>query len=170
MSPAQAILPGPEKLLPGPEKLLPGPGKPLFLPRPPILTPGDANLTSRDPTMLSPPSLRAYADRMQADYLRYRIAKDSAETFYNRLAVFHSSLNPFRYYLNPLNPLMKSLVQPATATMGIDLSMKPLGMSLPPPPPLLPFNNLEDRKRGLEEVQGECNVPEKKLKTAGKRK
>ena len=65
MSPAQAILPGPEKLLPGP-------GKPLFLPRPPILTPGDANLTSRDPTMLSPPSLRAYADRMQADYLRYR--------------------------------------------------------------------------------------------------
>ena len=99
-----------------------------------------------------------------------RIAKDSAETFYNRLAVFHSSLNPFRYYLNPLNPLMKSLVQPATATMGIDLSMKPLGMSLPPPPPLLPFNNLEDRKRGLEEVQGDCNVPEKKLKTAGKRK
>ena len=72
MSPAQAILPGPDKLLPGPEKLLPGPGKPLFLPRPPILTPGDANLTSRDPTMLSPPSLRAYADRMQADYLRYR--------------------------------------------------------------------------------------------------
>ena len=79
MSPAQAVLPGPEKLLPGPEKLLPGPGKllpgpgkPLFLPRPPILTPGDANLTSRDPTMLSPPSLRAYADRMQADYLRYR--------------------------------------------------------------------------------------------------
>ena len=67
MSPAQAILPG------GPEKLLPGPGKPLFLPRPQILTPsGDANLTSRDPTMLSPPSLRAYADRMQADYLRYR--------------------------------------------------------------------------------------------------
>ena len=66
MSSAQAILPG------GPEKLLPGPGKPLFLPRPPILTPGDANLTSRDPTMLSPPSLRAYADRMQADYLRYR--------------------------------------------------------------------------------------------------
>ena len=99
-----------------------------------------------------------------------RIAKDSAEAFYNRLAVFHSSLNPFRYYLNPLNPLMKSLVQPATATMGIDLSMKPLGMSLPPPPPLLPFNNLEDRKRGLEEVQGDCNVPEKKLKTAGKRK
>ena len=72
ISPAQVILPGPEKLLPGPEKLLPGPGKPLFLPRPPILTPGDANLTSRDPTMLSPPSLRAYADRMQADYLRYR--------------------------------------------------------------------------------------------------
>ena len=73
MSPAQAILPGPEKLLSGgPGKLLPGPGKPLFLPRPPILTPGDANLTSRDPTMLSPPSLRAYADRMQADYLRYR--------------------------------------------------------------------------------------------------
>ena len=66
MSLAQAILPGPEKLLPG------GPGKTLFLPRPPILTPGDANLTSRDPTMLSPPSLRAYADRMQADYLRYR--------------------------------------------------------------------------------------------------
>ena len=66
MSPAHAILPGPEKLLPG------GPGKPLFLARPPILTPGDANLTSRDPTMLSPPSLRAYADRMQADYLRYR--------------------------------------------------------------------------------------------------
>lgn len=27
----------------------------------------------RDPAMLSPPSLRAYADRMQADYLRYRL-------------------------------------------------------------------------------------------------
>ena len=95
-----------------------------------------------------------------------RIAKDSAETFYSRLAVFHSSLNPFRYYLNPLNPLVKSLVQP----MGVDLSVKPLGMSLPPPPPLLPFNTLEDRKRGLEEIQGDCNVPEKKLKTMGKRK
>ena len=99
-------------------------------------------------------------------FLPRRIAKDSAETFYSRLAVFHSSLNPFRYYLNPLNPLVKSLVQP----MGMDLTMKPLGMSLPPPPPLLPFNTLEDRKRGLEDIQGDCNIPEKKLKTIGKRK
>ena len=59
---------------------------------------------------------------------------------------------------------MKSLVQP----MGMDLSIKPL--SLPPPPPLLPFNSIEDRKRGLEDIQGDCNIPEKKLKTIGKRK
>ena len=49
------------------------PGKPLLPPRHPVLTGGDGNLTgARDPTMLSPNSLRAYADRMQADYLRYR--------------------------------------------------------------------------------------------------
>lgn len=54
--------------------------------------------------------------------------------------------------------------------MGMDLSVKPLGMSLPPPPPLLPFNTLEERKRGLEEIPGDCNIPEKKLKMMGKRK
>ena len=47
------------------------PGKPFFVPRQPILCGGE----ERDPTMLSPPSLRAYADRMQADYLRYRHAQ-----------------------------------------------------------------------------------------------
>ena len=44
------------------------PGKPLLPPRHPVLMGGDG----RDPAMLSPTSLRAYADRMQADYLRYR--------------------------------------------------------------------------------------------------
>ena len=34
---------------------------------------GDLTGGGRDPAMLSPPSLRAYADRMQADYLRYRL-------------------------------------------------------------------------------------------------
>ena len=49
------------------------PGKPLLPPRHPVLMGGDGNLTGgRDPAMLSPTSLRAYADRMQADYLRYR--------------------------------------------------------------------------------------------------
>ena len=49
------------------------PGKPLLPPRHPVLTGGEGNLTGgRDPAMLSPNSLRAYADRMQADYLRYR--------------------------------------------------------------------------------------------------
>ena len=49
------------------------PGKPLLPSRHPVLTGGDGNLTGgRDPTMLSPNSLRAYAERMQADYLRYR--------------------------------------------------------------------------------------------------
>ena len=40
----------------------------------PVLTTGDLAVGGggRDPAMLSPPSLRAYADRMQADYLRYR--------------------------------------------------------------------------------------------------
>ena len=76
-------------------------------------------------------SLKAYADRMQADYFRYRIAKESAENFYSRLAVFHNTFNPFRYYLNPFalrqfgspsaGPLPASQVSPP----GVDLSLKP---------------------------------------------
>ena len=51
------------------------PGKPLLLPRThQTMTAGEGTLTGGDPAMLSPPSLRAYADRMQADYLRYRLA------------------------------------------------------------------------------------------------
>ena len=48
-----------------------------------------------------PAQLKAYADRMQADYVRYRLAKESADSFYSRLAVFHNTFSPFKYYLNP---------------------------------------------------------------------
>ena len=76
-------------------------------------------------------SLKAYADRMQADYFRYRLAKESAENFYSRLAVFQNTFNPLRYYLNPFalrqfgppgpGPGPGSQVSPP----GVDLSLKP---------------------------------------------
>ena len=106
--------------------------------------------TSTTPLLLHPStatmsaSLKAYAERMQADYMRYRIAKESADSFYSRLAVFHSPLNPFRYYLNPL---MKGLTSPPSPVV-MDLSMKPMVGSLHPP--LLPFT-MEERKRAVEE-------------------
>ena len=72
-------------------------------------------------------SLKAYADRMQADYFRYRLAKESAENFYSRLAVFQNTFNPFRYYLNPF--ALRQLAPPGPGCQvsppGVDLSLKP---------------------------------------------
>ena len=71
-------------------------------------------------------SLKAYADRMQADYFRYRLAKESAENFYSRLAVFQNTFNPFRYYLNPF--ALRQFGPPGPGCQvsppGVDLSLK----------------------------------------------
>ena len=74
-------------------------------------------------------SLKAYADRMQADYFRYRLAKESAENFYSRLAVFQNTFNPLRYYLNPfaLRQFGGAGAGPGgrVSPPGVDLSLKP---------------------------------------------
>ena len=121
-------------------------------------------------------SLKAYADRMQADYFRYRIAKESADNFYNRLAVFQNTFNPFRYCLNPL--ALRSLVPPQDPP-GVDLSLKNIGMGLPLskpfpiPPPLSPFNALDEispKKRSMDESENLDISLEKKQKLTLKRK
>ena len=135
------------------------------------------------PVSMSPPnitnvsaSLKAYADRMQADYFRYRIAKESADNFYNRLAVFQNTFNPFRYYLHPL--ALRGLVPPQESP-GVDLSLKNMGMglpltkNLPVPSPLSPFTPLDDisaKKRSLEHPDMPESSLEKKQKLLLKRK
>ena len=124
------------------------PSPPPLLPAPPSLLP--PSLTS--PLSLKPydslkaplPSLKTYADMMQADYVRYRMAKESADTFYSRLAVLQNSFNPFRYCLNPL--ALKSLMLPGDQYPP---------SALPPPslPPALLPHALEgaSRKRSLDD-------------------
>ena len=126
-------------------------------------------------------SLKAYADRMQADYFRYRMAKESADNFYNRLAVFHQTFNPFRYYLNPFTlrsfgPLPSSPVSPDLAP-GVDMSIKTPMNILPninkpfPIPPLHGvqpnFPDISPKKRHFEEADGSCYPSEKKSKMCG---
>ena len=124
--------PSPLPLLPAPPSLLP-----------PSLT-SPLSLKPYDSLKAPVPSLKTYADRMQADYVRYRMAKESADTFYSRLAVLQNSFNPFRYCLNPL--ALKSLMLP--------------GDQYPPsalPPPSLPRALLPHvlegacRKRSLDD-------------------
>ena len=100
-------------------------------------------------------SLKAYADRMQADYFRYRLAKESAENFYSRLAVFQNTFNPFRYYLNPFalrqfGPPGPGPGQgPQGSPPGVDLSLKPtLGTNINSK---LPANH-QYQHQGFEEV------------------
>ena len=121
-------------------------------------------------------SLKAYADRMQADYFRYRIAKESADNFYNRLAVFQNTFNPFRHYLNPL--ALRNLMPPQESP-GVDLSLKNMGMGLPVtkqfpiPTPLSPFNTLDDispKKRLIDQSENLDISLEKKQKLSLKRK
>ena len=125
-------------------------------------------------------SLKAYADRMQADYFRYRMAKESADNFYNRLAVFHQTFNPFRYYLNPFT--LRSFGPPPTSPVsqdippGIDMSVKTPMNVLPninkpfPIPPLQQnFPDISPQKRLFEEADGigSCYPSEKKSKMCG---
>ena len=125
-------------------------------PSPPPLLPASPSLLPPSPTSplsLKPynllaaplPSLKAYADRMQADYVRYRMAKESADTFYSRLAVLQNSFNPFRYCLNPL--ALKSLMLPGDQYPA---------SALPPPslpPALLPhaLDGGSTRKRSADD-------------------
>ena len=119
-------------------------------------------------------SLKAYADRMQADYFRYRLAKESAENFYSRLAVFHNTFNPFRYYLNPFALRQFSCPSPASAppaSPGVDLSLKPLTTHAKQLHPT-PSHCLEDvklKKRQFEENDS-VNPGEKRQKLSMKRK
>ena len=112
--------------------------------RSPSLLPSSLSLPfSRKPynSLKAPlPALKAYADRMQADYVRYRMAKESADTFYSHLAVLQNSFNPFRYCINPL--ALKSLMLPEYQYPPSALPMRSL------PPALLPLEGA-NRKRSL---------------------
>ena len=119
-------------------------------------------------------SLKAYADRMQADYFRYRIAKESAENFYNRLAVFHNTFNPFRYYLNPFTLRQFGCPPPPTpgpgspaSPPGVDLSLKP-SKQFPLPHPQC-FEEVSNKKRHCEDTESGV-AGEKRQKLSLKRK
>ena len=143
-------------------------------PPPPFLGPAGLG----NPAINISASLKAYADRMQADYFRYRLAKESADSFYSRLAAFQNTFNPFRYYLNPFN--LRNFgpqgagVSPVNAELpaGLDMSLKPMGL-LPKPPFPLPQlhspgkfvgDSSGGKKRGFEENSEGFVSAEKKSK------
>ena len=119
-------------------------------------------------------SLKAYADRMQADYFRYRLAKESAENFYSRLAVFQSTFNPFRYYLNPFS--LRQFSPPGPGPLpplspGVDLSLKPLAPHAKQlhQPQSHAMEDVKVKKRQFEE-NDPGSVGEKRQKLSMKRK
>ena len=128
-------------------------------------------------------SIKAYADRMQADYFRYRLAKESADNFYNRLAAVHNTFNHFRNYFNPFMMRSFGLNPPVnTEHAGVDMCLKPMphpGQHNPnflqPPLPLhLPYlQNFQEsgaKKRGVDDVDQDHPGVEKKAKLFNKRK
>ena len=140
-------------------------------PPPPFLGPGLGN-----PAINISASLKAYADRMQADYFRYRLAKESADSFYSRLAAFQNTFNPFRYYLNPFNlrnfgPQGAGVSPLSPELPAVDMSLKPMGL-LPKPPFPLPqlhspgkfVGESGGKKRGFEENSEGFVSAEKKSK------
>ena len=139
-------------------------------PPPPFLGPGLGN-----PAANISASLKAYADRMQADYFRYRLAKESADSFYSRLAAFQNTFNPFRYYLNPFTLRNFGPHGPVSPELpaGLDMSLKPLGLMPNIAKPPFPLPQLHSpgkfagdgggKKRGFEE-NSEGFVSEKKSK------
>lgn len=143
-------------------------------PPPPFLGPGLGN-----PAVNISASLKAYADRMQADYFRYRLAKESADSFYSRLAAFQNTFNPFRYYLNPFTLRNFGAHGPGVGPVspelpaGLDMSLKPIGLMPNISKPPFPLPQLHSpgkfpgdgggKKRGFEE-NSEGFVSEKKSK------
>ena len=81
---------------------------------------------------------------MQADYVRYRMAKELDDTFYSHVAVLQNFINPFHYCINPL--ALESLMLPGDQYL---LSTLPT----PSLPPALPPHALEgaNRKRNLDD-------------------
>ena len=124
-------------------------------------------------------SIKAYADRMQADYFRYRLAKESADNFYNRLAAVQNTFNHFRNYFNPFMLRSFGLAPGAGSDHpGVDMCLKPLphsqprnfvpNLSLPMPYPM----NFQDgsKKRSMPADESDNDQTEKKPKLLSKRK
>ena len=107
------------------------------------------------------------------------LAKESADSFYSRLAAFQSTFNPFRYYLNPFN--LRNMGPPGPGPMspdlpaGLDMSLKPHGLLPNIPKPPFPLAQLRSpghftgvdgggKKRGYEETSERFVSTEKKTK------
>lgn len=125
-------------------------------------------------------SIKAYADRMQADYFRYRLAKESADNFYNRLAAVHNTFNHFRNYFNPFMLRSFGLAHGANKDLPVvDMSLKPMphsqhpnfGPNLPLPIPYpMNFQDGGAKKRSLPADDSDNDQTDKKPKLMNKRK